>query len=94
MTDIEIEVGLQLPHLLWPTALEDCLLIGDVGLPRALSVARLRLGDGGWEVDRAIDLDDEWHGACVMARSDDALIGVLLVEKGRGRIVAPPLDSR
>ena len=72
---------------------EDCLVIGDsAAAPLALAAARLSPADGGWAVDPALPLGDDWHGASVVARSDGRLVGVLLVEDGAGR-VAPPVPE-
>jgi hypothetical protein len=35
-------------------------------------------------------VDDRWHGAAVLARSDGFLVGLLLVEDGRVRVALLP----
>ena len=84
---------------LWPTSrvrrpatLEDCLVIGDPGAnPLPLAVARLTLGEDRWLIDPAVSVHDSWHGACVLARSDGKLVGLVLVEAGAARVsLVPP----
>ena len=42
-------------------------------------------------VDPSLPIDAQWHGAAVVARSDGALVGVLLVDSSGGSI-APLVD--
>lgn len=83
----------------WPRAatrplveVESCLLVADPAQPPlALAPSRLLPGEaGGWEVDRAVTLGEGWHGAAVIARSDGALVGALLVDRGGARIAPLP----
>jgi hypothetical protein len=37
--------------------------------------------EGTWGIDSAISVDETWHGASVLARSDGKLVGVVLVDK-------------
>ncbi len=70
---------------------EACLLWGERGREAlALDPARLEAQPEGWLVDPAVQPGPGWHGAAVVARSDGAWIGVLLVEGRRARIVAVP----
>ena len=47
--------------------------------------------DGVWRVDPAVSLDETWNGACVLARSDGRLVGILLVEdKGNATVALVP----
>ena len=79
----EASVGEQM----WPAARmrsaetpEDCLVIGDpTADPVPLSEARLTPLRGVWQIDTAVPLDGTWHGACVLSRSDGALVGILIV---------------
>lgn len=79
---------------IWPAALrrvaaapEDCLVVGDSGgTPLPLVAARLSAGERGWRIDPAVAVDVSLHGACVLARSDGMLIGIVLVEKDVARI--------
>ena len=78
-----------------PTAPEDCLLVGDPGLPpHSLAAGRMTPADDHWELDPALSFDERWHGACVVARSDGFVIGMLLVDDDDGaRIVALPAGT-
>ncbi len=84
----------------WPADLmrapitgEDCLALGDPSAaPIALAAARLRADGDTLAVDPALSFDAEWHGASVVARSDGKLVGVLLVEKRKGRVVPAPFE--
>ena len=81
----------------WPSELvrsasaaEDCLVVADPAAPIALSAARLLPDPNGWRVDGALAFDPEWHGACVVARSDGRLVGILLIGDGGAVIARPP----
>jgi len=69
---------------------EDVLVVGDPGdAITALDAARLRAEDGArWRADPAISFDASWHGAVVLARSDGFLVGLLVVEDGRGSVLS------
>jgi hypothetical protein len=71
---------------------EDCIVVGDASAaPFPLAAARLTAADGAWDVDDAIALDGTWHGACVLAREDGLLLGILLVDDdGGARVAFPP----
>jgi hypothetical protein len=63
-----------------PPAPEDCLVVGDHrATPVPLAASRLTEEQGNWLVDPAVALDATSHGACVVARSDGRLVGLLLV---------------
>lgn len=67
---------------------EDSLVYGDPAAPpMALSSNRLTADGEGWAVDGAVSFEPSWHGACVLGRSDGALLGILLVEDGSARVV-------
>lgn len=59
----------------------------------AVAASRLTLSPShnGWYVDDAVALDEQWHGAGVVARADGQLVGILLIE-GMERYIAhfPP----
>ena len=40
----------------------------------------------------AVPVEDAWHGACVLARGDGMLVGLLLVEDGEARVALLPED--
>ena len=66
-----------------PAAPEDAVVIGDpTAPPFPLAASRFLVDDDPWRwrVDPALPLDESWHGACVLARSDGRLIGVFLCE--------------
>ena len=90
---------LRLPEIpVWPALRsrrpeepEDCLVWADPsGAPMAVSVARLEPGEASWRVDEALSFDERWHGACVLARADGALIGILLLDGAEARVVPVP----
>ncbi len=74
-------IGHALPHVRALKEPEDCLIISKAGATlQPLAAGKLKTtADGGWMVSGA-GLDARWHGAAVIARSDGALIGVLLVD--------------
>lgn len=72
---------------------EDCLIVGDAaGGTIPLATSKLAVDEEGWRIDPSIPLDESWHGACVLARSDGALVGLVLVEKNRSRVALVPRD--
>jgi hypothetical protein len=69
----------------------DCLVVGDPALaPLALAAQHLRPAGEAWIVSSDVTLEDTWHGAAVLSRADGKLVGFLLVEEGRARIVPWP----
>lgn len=74
------------------TAPEACLIVGDPGRDaRGLSATRIgEVVGGSAEVNDAIGFDDGWHGATVVARSDGAIVGLLLVQGDDARIAPLP----
>jgi len=66
---------------------EDCLIIVGDADPLAVGASRLAPGPDGWLVDLERSLNSSLHGACVIAREDGALVGSLLVEDDRARVV-------
>ncbi len=79
---------------IWPTHRrrtpkqpEDCLAIADpAATPLPLVPARLTSTPNGWTIDPAVAIDASWHGACVLAKSDGTLIGMILVADGTARV--------
>ena len=68
---------------------EDCIVLADAGTPPlAINATRLVWEDEEWRVDGALSVDEDWHGACVLARCDGALLGILLVD-GDGPRIGP-----
>jgi hypothetical protein len=60
---------------------EECLAVVDSASPAlALSAARLFPEAGAWRIDSAVPVDESWHGACVLARRDGLLLGMILVD--------------
>jgi hypothetical protein len=85
----------------WPTSRnrtakspEECLIIADPSAsPVPLAAARLTSdgGDGSlWSIDRAVFIDPALHGACVVARADGRLIGILLVQEKSAKVALLP----
>ena len=74
---------------------EDCLAVADpAATPLPLSAARLTLKDEVWLIDPAVSVDEAWHGACVLARTDGLLVGVILVkEEGASVALLAGLES-
>lgn len=46
----------------------------------------------GWSVDPSVPLDDQWHGASVVAARDGQVIGILIRSNDRTRIVPLPAE--
>jgi hypothetical protein len=61
----------------------------DMTMP--LAIERLSAGESpdepGWSVDPSVPLDDQWHGASVVAVRDGQVIGILVRRDDRSRIV-------
>ena len=74
-----------------PSAPEDCVAIGDpTATPLPLAAARLTAMDETWAIDPAVPVDESWHGAVVVARSDGFVVGILLVDDGQAIVVLMP----
>jgi hypothetical protein len=65
--------------------------VGDpTAAPLPVAAGRFSGSDGSWAVDQAVPIDETWHGAAVVARADGFLVGLLLVDDGRGRVALLP----
>ncbi len=92
------EIEAQVPGSAWPARQcrrpaepEDCLIVGDpTAAPLPVAAGRFSATEGSWVVDRAVPIDDTWHGAAVVARADGTLVGLLLVDNGHGRVALLP----
>ncbi|MDY7107576.1 MAG: MlaD family protein [Planctomycetota bacterium] len=81
-------LDLMLSESIWPADRmrvsgepEDCIAVADPKVaPIPLAAPRLTAEAGRWRIDPAVSVDDSWHGACVLSRTDGALVGILLVE--------------
>lgn len=74
-----------------PEAPEDCLIVADsTAAPIPLAAARLTTRNDGWRIDEAMGFDASMHGACVLSRTDGALVGFLLVDRRAGRVALMP----
>jgi hypothetical protein len=74
-----------------PDAPEDCLVLtGPGGETRGLATSRFQADGDTWRIDRAIPFDGTWHGACVVARSDGALLGLLVIDRDEARVALLP----
>ena len=70
---------------------EDCLVFADpASKPLPLAATRLSGDDGMWQIDSALGLDEAWHGAPVIARSDGKLVGVMLIENDTAKVALLP----
>lgn len=71
----------------------DWLILGDPeAAPVPISAARLRPAEQGYELRDRAGLDEAWHGAAVLDRASSMLVGLLVVEGERARIVQPPIE--
>lgn len=73
-----------------PAGPEECLIVSthDASLP--LAADKISVAEGRWEIDPAIAVSADQHGACVLSVQDGALIGVLVVEQDKRRIQPIP----
>ncbi|UCC30474.1 MAG: MCE family protein [Phycisphaerales bacterium] len=92
----------QVANSTWPSALrrfagqpEDCLAVADpAAAPLPLAVARLTPNAHSWQIDPAISVDETWHGACVLARSDGRLVGMVIVGEDAAHVaLLPPIGD-
>jgi hypothetical protein len=92
LIDVELEGPVWPRRLIrTPEAPEDCIIVGDpVAAPIPLSAARLTLVKEHWTVDPLVPLDQQSHGAAVVARADGRLIGQVLVTEEEARIALLP----
>jgi len=64
----------------------------DMTMP--ISIERMSISavqeEPGWSVDPSVPLDDQWHGASVVAARDGQVIGILIRSGDRSRIVPLP----
>ncbi|MCK4871466.1 MAG: MCE family protein [Phycisphaerales bacterium] len=75
------------------TEVEDCLAVADpTAPPLPLAAARLTIADDAWEIDPALPIDESWHGACVLARGDGRLVGIILVDDQGTHVALLPDD--
>ncbi len=73
----------------------DCIATTDPSVaPVAISAFHLRNEGACWNVGQELAFDPSLHGAAVISRVDGKLIGLLLVEEGRGKIasISEPLQ--
>jgi len=92
--DIDVAMdALPADQLRRPVEPEDALVIADHAVqPLPLAASRFTsVGDDLWAVDPAISVDESWHGAAVIARSDGHVIGLLLAnDNNRLRVALLP----
>lgn len=70
---------------------QDCLAIADpAGEPLSLAAGRFRAAEDGWHLDGALPLDERWHGAAVLSRTDGRLLGLLLMDDAGRRVALLP----
>lgn len=78
-----------------PLEPENCLVHGADGSTRALDATRLASAEGArWTIDDEDAFDGAWHGAPVTARSDGALIGLLLSDDDGVRVAVDVPGAR
>lgn len=58
--------------------------------PITISASRLKVADAHWQVDPAVPLLPDHHGACVVARDDGTLIGLAVVAEDQALIALAP----
>lgn len=93
-------LGAQVTETHWPEGLrrsteqpEDCLAVADpAASPLPLAASRLTFEGGAWSIDPSISIDETWHGACVLTRSDGRLVGMILVDEDAARVALLPED--
>lgn len=91
-------LAVQVTETHWPDELqrspeqpEDCLAVADpAASPLPLSASRLTPDARSWLIDPSISLDTTWHGACVLARADGRLVGMILVHEDAARVALLP----
>jgi hypothetical protein len=67
---------------------EATLIVADPDNPaRYVGANGYRLEDSKWTIDSPAPFDDQWHGACVLAEKDGALLGILLVDGNQVEVV-------
>lgn len=65
-----------------PDGAEDALIVADPSsTPRPLAASRITDRGDHWTIDAAVSLDEAWHGAAVVARSDGLLLGVIVIDE-------------
>lgn len=63
---------------------EECLIVADfTDSPTPLAASRLTRSGDHWEIDPAISISRTMHGACVVARSDGKLLGMILANSSK-----------
>ena len=86
----------------WPAArlrimeeAEDLLLFTDSpARPTPLASPRVRpLGQGAWSIDPAISLPPDMQGAAAVSRVDGAVVGLVVMDQERARIVPVSVDQ-
>lgn len=71
-----------------PDSVEDMMLVADtMSAPVPLLANRITVHDEKWTVDPSLSMDHQWHGACAVAQSDGKLIGMLIIDDGKSRVV-------
>ncbi len=54
--------------------------------PLSIASSRLKSAEGSWQVDPSVPLSAEHHGACVVARDDGSVLGLIVIDKGRATV--------
>ncbi|MCP4695365.1 MAG: MCE family protein [Gammaproteobacteria bacterium] len=54
---------------------------------RSVTADHYRLEENHWQIDPALRFDAQWHGACVVAAKDGALLGIVAVTEGQAKVM-------
>ncbi|UCD73840.1 MAG: MCE family protein [Phycisphaerales bacterium] len=73
---------------------EDCIAVADPASdPLPLAAARLTAHEDGWLIDQAVPIDETFHGAAVLARTDGRLLGMVLVNDDDDEVIVALLPE-
>ncbi len=71
---------------------EDTLIVTDFNrAARFITADHYRvIPPGDWQLDSTLSVDHQWHGACVVAAKDGALLGIVTVEDSQAKVILLP----
>ena len=70
-----------------PAAIEDVIILIDIGDPIFIAAPRLSLNGDSWKIQDGILSDQSWHGATVIAEESGQVIGILSSQKDGNSIL-------